>query len=161
MRKNKRIGLALAAWLLLLLGLLSACQSEKTPSVRAELQLAYASEEDWQNDTEAPRYQEPNVTIAPQLVLTTTAPVSQLRLVALTVTEEEETLVLREGETVYQLADFVPEQPLYLLLSFPGLMPTYALSYEDADGQTYHYYLQLSGEDGSPLLIAYTPGAAL
>ena len=89
MRKNKRIGRALAALLLLLLGLLTACQSEKTPSVRAELQLAYASEEDWQNDTEAPRYQEPNAMIAPQLVLTTTAPVSQLRLVALTVTEEE------------------------------------------------------------------------
>lgn len=93
-----------------------------------------------------------------RLVLTTDTAVKDLRFLALTFVDSDAEGNLSFGtEALYTADTLTPERPLVLGMAFGGLLPDRGISYIDTDGCTKCFTLELSGEDGSPLLVPFTP----
>lgn len=56
-------------------------------------------------------------------------------------------------EELYSLDKLTPERPLVLGMTFFGTIPSYGISYVDANGYTKTYAISQSGMDGSLMLI--------
>lgn len=88
------------------------------------------------------------------LVLTTDAAVTDFQVLGLTLAETDENGEMRfDTETLYSAETFGPERPLMLTMTFAGLVPERGIAYTDTDGSEKRFSLELSGEDGSPLLV--------
>ena len=62
-------------------------------------------------------------------------------------------------EELYALDELTPDCPLLLNMIFYGLLPYYGVSYVDGSGETISYSINMSGEDGSVILIEFLPCA--
>lgn len=60
-----------------------------------------------------------------------------------------------QSEVLHKQDSLTPERPLVVHLTFGGTIPNYGISYLDEDGQLRHFYLAMSGLDGSIQLIEY------
>ena len=97
-----------------------------------------------------------------RMVFFTDAPVENFKLVELT----PEYYIEDEGTLVYSVTDlysrgtFTPSHPLVASLNFKGDLPSYGVSYTDADGLEKVYAVEISGEDGSLIIsvIRFTCG---
>ncbi|WP_130871085.1 M56 family metallopeptidase [Intestinimonas massiliensis (ex Afouda et al. 2020)] len=88
-----------------------------------------------------------------RLLLTTDQTVKDLTLFRLTWDEETQTRVTAPGEALYHTAEFTPDRPLVVSVSFPGILPTVGLSFTDTDGRQRTFQFDMSGKDGSFLLV--------
>lgn len=66
---------------------------------------------------------------------------------------DEEGKVDFTRKELYAINSLKPEKPLVLGMTFYGTLPTYAISYENKEGDTKVYAITLSGKDGSLQLI--------
>lgn len=59
-----------------------------------------------------------------------------------------------EGE-LYTQEEMTPERPFVLGMVFAGDVPNMGISYEDAEGNTHCYSINMSGKDSSLLLVEF------
>ena len=59
-----------------------------------------------------------------------------------------------EGE-LYTQEELTPEKAFVLGMIFAGDVPNMGISYEDASGTVHYYSINMSGKDGSLLLVAF------
>ena len=67
-----------------------------------------------------------------------------------------ETESYRMDEVLYTIDTMTPEQPFLAQVTFWGDLTTYGLSFTDADGTARHYYILISGKDGSLICQEYS-----
>lgn len=70
---------------------------------------------------------------------------------------EAESLNFYVSKTLYSKDIILPEKSLVVGTVFEGLLPTRAISFVDENNLTRYYSLNLSGEDGSIILIELVP----
>jgi len=91
---------------------------------------------------------------AQRLIITTSAVVEDFRFVDISFSGAAgEELQFIENEEQYSLDYFTPDNPFVVWVSFPGILPTRAISFVDENGTTRSFAIVMSGEDGSILLF--------
>ena len=80
------------------------------------------------------------------------APVSDVALLSLEFTGGETPF---DATTILERGDIGPDDPLVVKIAFPGDIPSYGISYTDAQGQTRRCAIEMSGYDGSLLLVDF------
>ncbi len=92
--------------------------------------------------------------LAQRVIISTSAKIKDLRFIDISFSADEgEKLKFKENEELYTLDSFKPAGPLVVWVSFPGILPTRAVSFVDENGQTRTYAIAMSGEEGSLLLV--------
>lgn len=61
------------------------------------------------------------------------------------------------AQELYTIDTLTPEQPFLAQVTFWGDTTTYGLSFTDADGAPRHYFIMISGKDGSLVCREYAP----
>ena len=70
---------------------------------------------------------------------------------------EDDSINFYVDKTLYSKDILLPEKPLVVGTIFEGLLPTRAISFVDENNTTRYYSLNLSGKDGSIILIELVP----
>ena len=87
------------------------------------------------------------------VVMTAHSPVTDFRLLALTLEDiDEGGNPLFSTETVYARDELLPEETVWRKLTFFGDIPNNGISYIDENGVERRYAIDISGEDGSLVL---------
>lgn len=90
---------------------------------------------------------------AQRIILTTNTVVENFRFLDISYSGADgEVLQFIENEELYSLERFTPDIPLVVWVSFPGSLPTRAISFVDQTGATQVFAIGTSGADGSILL---------
>lgn len=89
------------------------------------------------------------------LLLKTDTVIKNLRLFDIGIKDESDDLSLYENGILYSIEEFTPDKPLLISMSFPGSAPSKGLCYTDTDGATKYYYIAMSGDDGSIMLVQF------
>ncbi len=63
--------------------------------------------------------------------------------------------LITSTESIYNADMLMPDNPLVVVMTFYGDLPSYGISYEDENGETRNFYITLSGKDGSLLLVEF------
>ncbi len=96
-----------------------------------------------------------------RLVLTADAPVADFCFLALALAGSDDAGGMTfTAEPLYTADTLAPGRPLVVSMTFAGIVPDRGISYTDTDGSTKYFSIEMSGEDGSPLLVPFAPAAA-
>lgn len=84
-----------------------------------------------------------------RLVLTTDTLIKNLRFIEIGWENAGDKFAFFEIRELHSVDKFLPERPLVISVSIPGIFPTVGFSFVDENGITHNYYIGMSGEDGS------------
>lgn len=90
-----------------------------------------------------------------RVLLTASAPVSDFRVLALTVGSMGEAGVTYQTKELYRQDALTPERPLLLTTVFHGDTPNLGIAYVDGNGTEQRFALDISGMDGSVYLSSF------
>lgn len=90
---------------------------------------------------------------AQRILISTSAVVEDFRFVDISFSEaDEQEILFIENEELYSLDELTPDHPLVVWVSFPGTIPSKAITFTDETGQARSFAIVASGKDGSILL---------
>lgn len=90
---------------------------------------------------------------AQRILISTNALVKDFSFVDISFSEaDEQEILFIENEELYSLNELTPEHPLVVWVSFPGTIPSKAITFTDEIGRTRSFAIVASGKDGSILL---------
>ncbi len=90
-----------------------------------------------------------------KIVFTTNIAVKNFKFVELSYIEEDPNIKFVENKVLYSMDELLPEKPFVVTWTEQGAIPHRGISFEDGDGTTRHFYLTMSGEDGSISLVEF------
>ena len=90
-----------------------------------------------------------------KVIFTTNLAVKNFRFIEISYKEEDGTIKFFENKVLYSLDEFLPEKPFVVIWMEQGAIPHRGIAFDDESGTTRHYYLSMSGEDGSVLLVEF------
>ncbi len=111
----------------------------------------------WQSDTDdesEPAFIASESYYARNVVFTAVNPVSDFRFLSVSVNENDEGEIVFDSETLYSLERL--DDSITIKMSFPGDLPTNAVSYVDSYGDTCVYAVEISGRDGDLVMSEIT-----
>ena len=92
---------------------------------------------------------------AARAILTTNVSVQDFRYIAIGFQEEDAAIILFEDEILYESDEFTPLKPLVISCMEQGSIPQRGIAYTDETGSPRYFYITMSGEDGSLLLVEF------
>ena len=95
-----------------------------------------------------------------RVMLTASAPVSDFRILALTVESMGEEGVSFSTKELYRQDALTPERALLLTTVFHGDTPNLGIAYTDGNGEEHRFALDVSGMDGSLYLSSFSESGA-
>ena len=90
-----------------------------------------------------------------KIVFTTNIPVKDFRFIAVDYKEENTNIVFFESEVLFSLKELTPEEPFVVTWMEWGSTPHRGISFIDETDATRYFYIAMSGEDGSLLLVEF------
>ncbi len=85
-----------------------------------------------------------------KLLLSTETGVKDFTFLSLTLDHVDDAgKVSFSTKELYSAKQLTPERPLFVTMTFFGDLPSYGISYVDKEGNTKHFSIELSGQDGS------------
>ena len=90
-----------------------------------------------------------------KIIFTTNLAVKNFRFIEISSREEDGNIKFYESKVLYSLDEFVPEKPFVVTWMEQGAIPHRGVALDDESGTTRHFYLSMSGEDGSVLLVEF------
>lgn len=178
MKRKNGLGLLLAIGLLLLSGCgaspAETPESTATPqpeptaaaspdqgedaAVTAAIGVDYADDEALAAYDLVQEYVDSDSEYQEKVIFTTDTPVTDFKFLQISyvdIDENGDTLFSVDRE-LYTAEELSPQSPVVIYMEFAGLIPTRGISYVDGDGTVKYYAVQMSGKDGSLLLIDIT-----
>lgn len=117
-------------------------------SARITAQYLKDAQGDYSN---AERLEADNSEYAVEVLITADSTVTDFKLLSLSLNENSDSVQFSQ-KVISSFESIGPGSPVVLLVSFPGSVPQYGISYTDTNGKTVEYSLSQSGEDGSIVL---------
>jgi hypothetical protein len=90
-----------------------------------------------------------------KIVFTTNIPIKNFKFVELSYIEEDTNINFIENKVLNSMDELLPEKPFFVTCTEQGAIPHRGISFEDGYGTTRHFYLTISGEDGSISLVEF------
>ena len=90
-----------------------------------------------------------------KIIFTTNLAVKNFRFIEISYQEKDGNIKFFENKVLFSLDEFVPEKPFVVTWTEQGAIPHRGIAFDDESGTTRHYYLSMSGEDGSVLLVEF------
>ena len=90
-----------------------------------------------------------------KIIFTTNLAVKNFRFIEISYKEEDGTINFFENKVLHSLDEFLPEKPFVVTWMEQGAIPHRGVAFDDESGTTRYYYLSMSGEDGSVLLVEF------
>ena len=90
-----------------------------------------------------------------KIILTTNLAVKNFRFIEIGYREEDGSIIFFENKPLFSLDEFLPNKPFVVTWIEQGAMPHRGIAFDDESGTTRHFYISMSGEDGSVLLVEF------
>ena len=90
-----------------------------------------------------------------KIIFTTNLVVKNFRFIEISNQEVDGTIKFYENKVLYSFDEFLPEKPFVVTWMEQGAIPHRGIAFDDENGTTRHFYLSMSGKDGSVLLIEF------
>lgn len=90
-----------------------------------------------------------------RIIITTNVAVKDFKFIEVGFEEVDGDVVFLENEVLYYLEELIPEEPFLVTWMEWGSIPHRGISFIDETGATRHFYLGMSGEDGSLYLAEF------
>ena len=90
-----------------------------------------------------------------KIILTTNLAVKNFRFIEIGYQEEDGSIKFFENKALFSLDEFLPNKPFVVTWMEQGAIPHRGVAFDDENGATRHFYLSMSGEDGSVLLVEF------
>ena len=90
-----------------------------------------------------------------KIIFTTNIPVKDFRFIAVDYKEENTNIVFFESEVLFSLKELTPEEPFVVTWMEWGSTPHRGISFIDETDATRYFYIAMSGEDSSLLLVEF------
>ena len=90
-----------------------------------------------------------------KIIFTTNLAVKNFRFIEVSYQEKDGNIKFIENKVLYSLDEFLPEKPFVVTWMEQGAIPHRGIAFDDESGTTRHFYLSMSGEDGSVLLVEF------
>lgn len=94
---------------------------------------------------------------APHTLVEVNMPVSDFKIWMLNADISDDGMeIIKEDYVLYELAEVTPEKAVIFTEDLGEILPFIGFSFVASDGVTHHYYVTMSGMDGSAILTEYT-----
>lgn len=90
-----------------------------------------------------------------KIIITTNIAVEDFKFIEIGFEEKDSDIIFLESEVLYYLEELTPEEPFLVTWMEWGSFPHRGISFIDETGATRHFYLGMSGEDGSLYLAEF------
>lgn len=90
-----------------------------------------------------------------KIIFTTNLAVKNFRFIEIGYQEDDGNIKFFENKALFSLDEFLPEKPFVVTWMEQGAMPHRGIAFDDESGTTWHFFISMSGEDGSVLLVEF------
>lgn len=90
-----------------------------------------------------------------RIIITTNVLVKDFKFIEIGFEERDSNIVLLEDKVLYSLEELSPEKPFLVTWMDQGTIPHRGISFVDESNEVRNFYITMSGEDGSLLLIEF------
>jgi hypothetical protein len=90
-----------------------------------------------------------------KIIFTTNRAVKNFRFIEISYQEEDGNIKFIENKVLYSIDELLQERPFVVTWMEQGAIPHRGVAFDDESGTTRHFYLSMSGEDGSLLLVEF------
>lgn len=90
-----------------------------------------------------------------KIIFTTNLAVKNFRFFEISYQEEDGNINFFENKVLFSLDEFLPEKPFVVTWMEQGAISHRGVAFDDENGTTRHFYLSMSGEDESVLLVEF------
>lgn len=90
-----------------------------------------------------------------KIIFTTNVAASNFKFIEVGYKEEDGDIIFFGSGVLYSLGELSPEKPFTATWTEQGSIPHRGISYTDETGTTKYFYITMSGEDGSLLLVEF------
>lgn len=136
----------------------SACKDtdkETDPDREIRVQVMWAKDIG-QSVSNYDQYTPDTTELQDMMVFTSDSPVKDFKVLALSIADVDDDGNIRFTVTeLYHHGTLSPEKPLAAGITVAGSIPNYGVSYEDDEGNTRRFAIEISGEDGSLYLTEF------
>lgn len=90
-----------------------------------------------------------------KIIFITSIVVKDFRFIEVGHKDEDMNVTFFENKVLYSLDELLPEKPFVVTWMEQGLIPHRGISFVDESNTTRYFYIAMSGEDGSLLLVEF------